>query len=270
MTNGPPRATLAALDARRVTETPLRGLNDGAWALRLGDGTDAVATRATEQVAVVATVAGESGVGAPVIAFCDGWLVCSLLRGERVAGPMFGRPSVLNGIAELLSRLHAMPVDLEPASLSESLREYASASINSCDRSQARAIEWADREAEKLAQTSTGEVPCHLDAAANMMATRKGLRLIDFDYAAMADPAQELGQVIWEAELGPKAANELIARYEGFSGRRVAEAATWSVVVGVSWTAWAASRPGRASALYSRRCWERVRTHWALPDHWPQ
>ena len=83
-------------------------------------------------------------------------------------------------------------------------------------------------------------VPAHLDVVANLLATPRGLRLIDFEYAAAADPARELGQVVWEAELDRRGLERLMVQAYG-ADAGVAEEATrdWAWIAGVTWTLWA-------------------------------
>jgi thiamine kinase-like enzyme len=107
-------------------------------------------------------------------------------------------------------------------------------------------------------------VPAHLDVVANVLATQRGLRLIDFEYAAAASPARELGQVVWEAELDRQGLGRLVRAYG--TGAGVAEEATagWAWITGVTWTLWALARQDTpVLQQYARRSWERLQHYWA-------
>ena len=108
--------------------------------------------------------------------------------------------------------------------------------------------------------------PAHLDVVANLIVTEAGLRLIDFEYAASADPARELGQVVWEAELDRAAAGRLVQAYDPNGG--VAETATDAVGLGhrrhLDGLGVCRRRPVEPAALRARS-WERLQSHWAVP-----
>jgi hypothetical protein len=186
-------------------------------------------------------------------------MVTEWLPGERLCALELGRPAVVDGVAELLRRWHLCSVELPPASMQAARADYV-------ESAGLPALPWlgAVDEAEQSLPASP-RVPAHLDVAANLLMTEVGPRLIDFEYAASATPAQELGQLVWEAELRPPQADRLVHAYWG-SGAGAAERAsvtTWAWVTGVTWALWAAGRPELAG--YGRRSWERLTGHWALP-----
>ncbi|HEX5016959.1 MAG TPA: phosphotransferase [Actinomycetes bacterium] len=269
MIEPPSDTVLSALGANAVASHPLRGMNGMAWVVTLQDGSTGVATRTDPAVADVARVAGERDVGPRVIGYRDGWLISRELPGEHVVGVAFGRPALIDAIVDLLSRWHDTEIELNDASLSESLNAYVVRAHHHLNEQQLNAADWALKTAAELEAASEHTVPCHLDVGANLFDTEHGLRLIDFDHAAMATPAQELGQLIWEAELSRTAAERLVSRYGETTGRDVAASATWSAVVGVSWAVWAVwaaeARTELRFALAARRWWERLNGHWALP-----
>jgi thiamine kinase-like enzyme len=124
----------------------------------------------------------------------------------------------------------------------------------------------ADAWETELADASDCRLPAHLDVAANVLATPRGLRLIDFEYAAAADPARELGQVVWEAELDRPGLERLVHAYGPDTGVAVEATAAWAWVTGVTWTLWAtARRADPAFERYARRSWERLLHHWSRP-----
>jgi thiamine kinase-like enzyme len=254
------------------------GLGAGAWAVTTGDGTALVAARASEPAAKVAQIAGERGVGPRVVTFGDGWLVAERLQGRHVTALELRRPMLLREVADLLVAWHSTPLpafgDAIPrADLARSLRRYVEVADalpgrpidQVCDRLRV-AVGWAEQTLADLTAGSSPMVGCHLDTVANLIDTDEGLRLVDFDFAARASAGQELGQLIWEAELDRSAAEVLVDRYRGIGGGVVADAATWCVVAGVTWTAWGLGMNTPTMTRYSRRCWERLATHWAMPD----
>ena len=59
-------------------------------------------------------------------------------------------------------------------------------------------------------------VPCHHDPwPENFVDTATGLRLLDWEYSAMGDPAWDLADVMVEAALDPAAFNQFLACYSG-------------------------------------------------------
>jgi thiamine kinase-like enzyme len=227
--------------------------------------TTAVASPATEVHADASIAAAECGVGPRVIDYRDGWLVTEWLSGEHMTPVQLRRPQVLDELADLLSAWHASAVVLPASPLSKARRTY-------CQEAPLRpemlsAVEWADEAEQAMSPRQTPrDVPCHLDVVANVLATNEGLRLIDFEYAAAADPLRELGQAIWEAELDHRAAERFVHRYAGAGDDHVAAAATWCAVAAVTWTAWGFAQGRPEMSRYARRSWERLRHHWSRPS----
>ena len=250
----------------------LDGWNAGAWVITRDDGVEVVASRAS-QVSMAAThAAAELSVGPRVLDVVDGWLVTERLQGVQLSALEMRRPCVLDALASMLARWHTSTVTLPTASMLDSLRHYANEAVDSVDVSIARAVSWAEHVLTELTEHTehtAQRVPCHLDVAANVVSTRQGLRLIDFDFAAMADPAQELGQLMWEAELDERGAVRLLGAYSRASGVDVAGSATWCLAAGVTWTVWALSPQRPHMARYARRSWERLGSHWAGGDQVP-
>ena len=126
-------------------------------------------------------------------------------------------------------------------------------------------VQASSLEAELKAGSST-RVPAHLDVVANVLATPAGFRLIDFEYAAMVEPARELGQVIWEAALDQPGAARLLQAYGRDSGITDEVTGAWAWIAGVTWTLWALShRTNPCMSLYARRSWEQLVTFWGRP-----
>jgi len=271
----PPAAVLSAVGAERNASLP--GVSRGAWLLTRRDGSEVVASRATETDAAATAAAAELEVGPAIVGYVDGWLITERLVGHHLTPVELRRPPVLEDLGRLLARWHRAPVELKSARLSLARQRYALSAGERLTAGPRRLIDWADGAELELTAQEVAPVPAHLDVVANVLITPRGLRLIDFEYAAAAGAARELGQVIWEAELGESSASSLVNAYlratnpAGSSGRddQVAASATWSLVAGVTWTVWALSRPGAEMARYSRRSLERLRHHWAWPNGMP-
>jgi thiamine kinase-like enzyme len=247
------------------------GLGSGAWFVCAPDGRSAVAVQSTSAASDMTRIAGDSAVGPTVLGVHDGWVLTERLRGSTLTPVELRRPHVLREVAALLARWHSTPsgaLRVEPATadLAASLRGYTAAA-GTLDPTLQAEVTWAESTLDQLAADQAGPVLCHLDVAANVVATPRGLQLIDFEYAALADPGQELGQLIWDAELDPASADLLVDAYRAFSSGdtpvTVAAAATWCVAVGVTWTVWAMASGGATMPRYARRSRERLASHWA-------
>ncbi len=262
-----PAALLMAFGAAVAEQ--MRGWNTGAWVLTGRDGEDVVATKASPAAVDAALAAADVSVGPRVLEVLDGWLVCERLYGSHLTPLELHRPPVLEDLATVFARLHSTPVALPEASMLDSLRQYVEEVGSSIDAGVARAVAWADDVLTELTAHTRRRVFCHLDVAANVIATPHGLRIIDFDFAALADPAQELGQVLWEAEIDQQGAAQLIDGYARTTGVDVADWATWCLAAGVTWTVWAMSPRRGEMTRYARRSWERLASHWAWGDGGP-
>ena len=184
-----PAALLKAFGASVAEQ--MRGWNTGAWVLTGRDGEDLVATKASPAAVDAAMAAADVSVGPRVLEVLDGWLICERLYGSHLTPLELHRPPVLDDLATVFARLHSTLVALPEASMLDSLRQYAEEVGSSIDAGVARAVAWADDALTELTAHATRRVFCHLDVAANVIATPPGLRIIDFDFAALADPAQD-------------------------------------------------------------------------------
>jgi thiamine kinase len=263
-----PRALVAALPRGGGAEwSHLSGLGAGAWLVRRPEGADVVVRQASETEERAARAAAEVAVGPIVLASAEGWLASEYLDGVRVTALELSRPVWLAELAALLRRLHSCDVALAEAPMADARRAYA-ANLGAGELTDPLrvAIDDADRLERELSGTAPSLVPAHLDVVANLLMTSGGLRLIDFEFAAAADPARELGQLIWEAEVDGAGARLLVDAYgsDGVGGYE--RAVAWSWVAGVTWTAWALSH-GDSIVMrrYGLRSWERLQSHWWRP-----
>jgi aminoglycoside phosphotransferase (APT) family kinase protein len=275
----PTTSELAALlDAQLHTSPVLiehqQGWNGGAWIVTLADGGQVVATHASERALTAAQAAAAAAVGPQVLATGAGWLVCGRLEGTHLDPIALSRPQVLDDVARTFARLHRLDVALPTAAMSRSLDEYVTSATTPIDADLQRLVEWARPALVHLEAHVSSRVVSHLDVAANVFLTGEGVRFIDFEYAALADPAQELGQLMWEAELGAAASARLQRAYlegtasavgtgSGTTDGDVAAAATWCLATGVTWAVWAHGPRPTDMSRYARRALERLRDHWA-------
>jgi hypothetical protein len=173
---------------------------------------------------------------------------------------------VLDDVAHLLYRWHRAPLEAPVRPLHVARATYRERAVIA-NPGAVRALEpWdasAGRREAQLLGRPAGQVTGHLDVAANLLRTPHGLRLIDFEYVASADPNRELGQLVWEAELTEASARRLTEAYwrpVGDGARHLPDVAAWAFVTGVTWTLWGAGDPGLA--LWTRRSAERLQRHW--------
>ncbi len=269
MTDAPvPDEVAAAIPgAAGSTWSRLTGLTGGAWLMSPVHGPALVVREASDRETQSARAAGAIDIGPVVVAAPDGWLAVEHLQGRHVSAVELSRPTVLDELADLLRRWHQSDVTLTEAPLGAARTAYlvgiaadALPTALKVDAARANACE------NELENGSGQRVPAHLDVVANVLATPRGLRLIDFEYAAAADPARELGQVAWEAELDPRGLERLVGAYGADTGVAVDAVAAWAWVTGVTWTLWAMARQSDpVFERYARRSWERVQRHWARP-----
>jgi thiamine kinase len=267
----PPSVPGALVDAAELgagaTWSRLAGLGGGAWRVHRADASDVVVRSASDVEQQAAGAAADVGVGPRVVALAAGWLVVEYLAGAHLMTLELSRPVVLSDLASLLRRWHSCDVRLPEVELAEARHGYLEQLASSrLPGSLLSAAAEADVVERRLVSAGAARVPAHLDVAANVVATATGLRLIDFEYAGAAEPAREIGQVIWEAQLDPAGAERLVSAYGPGDGVSVWSTREWAWVTGVTWTLWALSREGDASArCYARRSWEQMNTFWGRP-----
>ncbi|MEO8107520.1 MAG: phosphotransferase [Actinomycetes bacterium] len=248
--------------------TPLAGLGRGSWLVRRAEGPELVVRQASEAEEQAARAAADVAVGPVVVAGAECWIATEYLPGGHVTPLELSRPDRLDELAGLLRRLHSCDLLLPLSTLADSRDAYVSAiGAEQLPDGLRGAAREADRIEESLDSESSLCVPAHLDVVANLLATPVGLRLIDFEYAAGADPARELGQVIWEAELAREGAQRLVGAYGTDVGVTEGRAVAWAWVTGVTWTAWALTFDDNLVMIrYGRRSWERLRDYWGRPS----
>jgi thiamine kinase-like enzyme len=82
------------------------------------------------------------------------------------------------------------------------------------------------------------DVPTHGDLLpGNILSTPSGVRLIDYDYAGMAEPAWDLGVLVSENSLSPAQVELISRRYWGrkMQRRDVARVRLYAIVVHIAY-----------------------------------
>lgn len=274
MSDSRPPASLSAALGHAIEPgwSWLPGISGGAWFTQRGSASPVVARPASDREVAASKAAAAAGVGPTVVASLEGWLVVEHLTGRHLSPLDLSRPTEQAALAALLHRWHLAAVTLPEAPLAPLRAQYLDAiPADTLPHGLSLASSRATEIETRLERASRHRVPAHLDVIANVLATPRGLRLIDFEYAAAADPARELGQVVWEAELDAAGMRRLLHGYgsgKHTSSDHVDEAAVaaWAWISGVTWTLWALSRQdGPFLRQYGRRSWERLQGYWARP-----
>lgn len=94
-------------------------------------------------------------------------------------------------------------------------------------------------------------VPCHNDLlAANFLDDGHEVRIIDYEYSGMNEPAFELGNLAQESGLSDGELAELVIAYYGApDDRLLARARTWRAISGYGWTLWGSSSTPLAGSM---------------------
>jgi len=201
-----------------------------------GLGTDAYIDRRAElrNAELMSTL----GIGATILHAADGALVSRFLTG-RVLSPEVLRdePDVLDRVARLLRRVHESSQPFaavcDPAAVIAGYR----AGLDEVPAGTDDLIARLDR-----LPAPPRLVPCHHDPwPENFLDTADGLRLLDWEYSAMGDPAWDLADVIVEAALDATATDRFLAAYaDGAVDPALrARVAAMAPVTDLSWGLWA-------------------------------
>lgn len=187
--------------------------------------------------------AASVGVGAPVIDYLPG-------RGVLVVAFLTARTyseadvsANLPRIAVALRRLHSGPAFTGRLDMFALRRRYLALARERGMRmpSGYDALDpLAARAEAALAAYPEPLVPCHNDLlAANFLDDGDAVRIIDYEYSGMNEPAFELGNIAQESGLTDEALAELVRDYYGRPDERLlARARTWRAVSGYGWTLW--------------------------------
>lgn len=197
--------------------------------------------------------AARAGVGAPVVDFLEGR---GVLVVEHLPGRTWGAADVaanLPRFAAAISRLHTGQPFVGRFDMSVLRRQYLDTV-----RAQGFSIpegfldlEPAVAEAEAvLGLRPEPLVACHNDLlAANVLDDGGDLRIIDYEYSGMNEPAFDLGNAAAESGLDPDALAALCAAYYGREDPAdAARAELWGFVAAYGWVLWGVIQ-GSTSAI---------------------
>jgi thiamine kinase-like enzyme len=165
-------------------------------------------------------LAAAAGIGPEVVAMIDDppCLVTRFVVGEPMEAEELREPAVMAEVATALRTLHAceerLPVEFSGFRIVE---DYA-ARIADRGADVPAAYEWAATAAHRIETALAGPehepVPCHNDLlAANFIRGRRGVRLVDWEYAGMGDRYFDLGNFAVNNELDAAGEAELLAAY---------------------------------------------------------
>jgi thiamine kinase-like enzyme len=185
--------------------------------------------RAAERAA--GELAARAGIGPEVVAMLDDppCLVTRFLVGEPVAAEELRRPEAVGEVAAALRTLHGCGERL-PSSFSSfrGVEAYA-ARIAGRGATVPASYEWAASAALRIEPALVGPehepVPCHNDLlAANFIRTRRGIQIVDWEYAGLGDRYFDLGNFAADNELDEAGEAALLGAYFGAapSARRLA------------------------------------------------
>jgi thiamine kinase-like enzyme len=177
-------------------------------------GIDRVAERAA------AELAAQAGVGPEVVAMLDDppCLVTRFIVGEPIGAEELREPKAVAEVAAALRALHAcaerLPIEFSSFRVVES---YA-ARMAERGATVPASYEWAAAAALRIEAVLVGPehepVPCHNDLlAANFIRTRRGLRIVDWEYAGMGDRYFDLGNFAVNNELDSEDEAALLTAY---------------------------------------------------------
>jgi thiamine kinase-like enzyme len=165
-------------------------------------------------------LAARAGVGPEVVAMLDDppCLVTRFVVGEPMAPEELREPEAIAEVATALRTLHACEECL-PARFS-SYRIVESYAARMADRGATvpGSYEWAASAALRIEAALVGPehdaVPCHNDLlSANFIRGRRGIRIVDWEYAGMGDRYFDLGNFAVNNELGEAGEAALLSAY---------------------------------------------------------
>jgi thiamine kinase-like enzyme len=176
-------------------------------------------SREVEHAATVA--AAGVGVGPEVVAFIrpEGYLVTRFIEGRAVPEPEMRRPEHLAEAADALRRIHdgpAIPGLFVPFRIVQAYRALARSRGVAVPREYELA-EAIARRIELACLTAPVELrPCHNDLLnANFIHDGSRMRIVDWEYAGMGDPAFDLGNFSSNHGLDADQDAALMAAYAG-------------------------------------------------------
>jgi thiamine kinase-like enzyme len=165
-------------------------------------------------------LAARAGVGPEVVAMLDDppCLVTRFVVGEPMRAEELREPATIAEVAAALRMLHACEERLPVAFSSFRTVETFAARIAGRGAAVPASYEWATAAAHRIEAALAGPehepVPCHNDLlSANFIRTRRGIRIVDWEYAGMNDRYFDLGNFAVNNELDAEGEAALLAAY---------------------------------------------------------
>jgi thiamine kinase-like enzyme len=206
--------------------------------------------------------AERAGVGAPVLDYRPdlGVLLLGYLEAETLTNSDFGRPGILERVAQACRALHSGPpfanrfdmFERQPAYLATVRRHGFALPDGYLDH--AEAFEAARR---ALTVTPADLVPCNNDLlAGNILDDGERLRLIDYEYSGANDACFELGNLAGECGLSLDQLDELVCAYHGRPRPDMtARARLQNAVARYGWTLWGCIQNGCSTLDFDYWSW---------------
>jgi thiamine kinase-like enzyme len=189
--------------------------------------------------------AAEAGVGAPVVDYRPdlGILLLGFVEGTTLSNNDFQRPGVVTRAAAAIRTLHSGPRFRDTFDMFAKQSNYLKVVHDKGFRFPADYLDHADRLEEArqvLTATDQTTVPCNNDLlAANFVADRDTMWLIDYEYSGNNDPCFELGNTSCECQLSADQREELVTAYYGRRLRhKIARARLQGIVGMYGWALW--------------------------------
>ena len=191
-------------------------------------------------------VAAASGVGAPVVDYLpdDSALVIGYIEGHTFSDADFGRPGVIDRVAEACRRLHDGDRFVNDFDMFEIQAGYLALVREHGFRLPADYLDHTSHVARirgALAVRAEPAVACNNDLlAGNFIDDGARIRLIDYEYAGNNDACFELGNIWSECHLDLDQLEHLITAYYGTHlANKVARARLQGLMSQYGWTLWA-------------------------------
>ena len=235
---------------------------DGSYVVRISGGGAGVLAIDRDHEYRNSVIAAASGVGAPVHAYVPGEdaLVIGFLEGRTLTDDDFGRPGVIERVADACRRLHDGPRFVGGFDMFDVQQRYL-AVVRTCGyRLPEGYLGFADdlgRIRGALAVGAGPTVPCNNDLlAGNFIDDGNRIWLIDYEYAGNNDPCFELGNIWSECHLDDDQLELLVRTYFGSHRRdKVARARLWGLLSQYGWTLWASIQEATSELEFDFWTW---------------
>ena len=221
-------AVLNRLDWGGASLEPLHGgLSNQTWllekddcraVLKIDDEPREAPLNTREQEAVIQTAAADAGIANDVLYVADGLYLTGYVEGEVWTAASFADNDNLESLADVLCRVHALPLTGRVFGALRAAKRYAGA--NNLDASLA---------AHCVGLIETVGLPrrrclCHNDLVAENILATPAIRLLDWEYACDNEPLFDLATVVEHHELDARQATHLLDAYFDGDGERHLEA----------------------------------------------